>query len=98
MATADLHVKTDAHHDDHDHEHEHHGNFWTNYVFSQDHKVIAKQFLITGMAWALIGGILSVSSVCNSDFLTQALNGFVRSWEDGLPRTAKSTQNFIWRW
>lgn len=60
MATADIKVHTEAHHDDHGHEHEHHGNFWTNYIFSQDHKVIAKQFLITGMAWALIGGILSV--------------------------------------
>ncbi|MFM8913652.1 MAG: cbb3-type cytochrome c oxidase subunit I [Flammeovirgaceae bacterium] len=47
-------------HDDHSHEHEHHGNFWTTYVFSEDHKVIAKQFLITGMIWALIGGVLSV--------------------------------------
>ncbi|MBY0435522.1 MAG: cbb3-type cytochrome c oxidase subunit I [Cyclobacteriaceae bacterium] len=61
MATVDLHVSTEAHHhDDHEHDHEHHGNFWTNYIFCQDHKVIAKQFLITGMAWALIGGILSV--------------------------------------
>ncbi len=60
MATADIKVQAEAHHDDHDHEHEHHGNFWTDYIFCQDHKVIAKQFLITGMAWALIGGILSV--------------------------------------
>lgn len=62
MATIDIHPQTSTHHhDDHAHEHEHHhGNFWTNYVFSEDHKVIAKQFLITGMAWALIGGILSV--------------------------------------
>jgi len=60
MATADIKVHTETHHDDHGHDHEHHGNFWTNYVFSEDHKVIAKQFLITGMAWALIGGTLSV--------------------------------------
>ena len=62
MATTDIHTHHDVHHhDDHDHEHEHHeGNFWTNYVFSQDHKVIAKQFLITGIFWALLGGILSV--------------------------------------
>jgi cytochrome c oxidase subunit 1 len=61
MATIDIHPQTSTHHhDDHAHEHEHHGNFWTNYVFSEDHKVIAKQFLITGMAWALIGGVLSV--------------------------------------
>jgi cytochrome c oxidase subunit 1 len=62
MATTDIHIHHDVHHhDDHDHEHEHHeGNFWTSYVFSQDHKVIAKQFLITGIFWALLGGILSV--------------------------------------
>ena len=60
MATVDLHTQADAHHhDDHDHEHGH-GNFWTNYIFSQDHKIIAKQFLITGMFWALIGGVMSV--------------------------------------
>lgn len=61
MATVDIHSTTHLQHDDHDHEHEHHeGNFWTNYIFSQDHKVIAKQFLITGIFWALIGGVLSV--------------------------------------
>jgi cytochrome c oxidase subunit I len=60
MATTDIHIQHDIHHHD-DHEHEHHeGNFWTNYIFSQDHKVIAKQFLITGIFWALLGGILSV--------------------------------------
>ncbi|RAV98578.1 cytochrome c oxidase subunit I [Pseudochryseolinea flava] len=62
MATTDIHIHSDVHHHgDHDHEHEHHeGNFWTTYIFSQDHKVIAKQFLITGIFWALIGGVLSV--------------------------------------
>ncbi|GAC1374831.1 MAG: cbb3-type cytochrome c oxidase subunit I [Hymenobacter sp.] len=29
------------------------------YVFSQDHKTIAKQYLLTGMAWALVAGTLS---------------------------------------
>jgi cytochrome c oxidase subunit 1 len=62
MATTDIHVQIHVHgHDDHGHEHEHHeGNFWTKYIFSEDHKVIAKQFLITGIFWALIGGTLSV--------------------------------------
>lgn len=60
MATT-VHTHQDVHHDTHADEHEHHeGNFWTNYIFSQDHKVIAKQFLITGIFWALLGGILSV--------------------------------------
>ena len=50
--------------DDHFHEH-HHGdkyqsNFVSHYIFSQDHKMIAKQFLITGMMWAIIGGLMSL--------------------------------------
>jgi cytochrome c oxidase subunit 1 len=40
-------------------EHEH-KSFLTRYVFSTDHKVIAKQFLISGIFWAIIGGFLSV--------------------------------------
>lgn len=62
MATTDIHVHPGVHHhDDHGHDHEHHeGNFWTTYVFSEDHKVIAKQFLITGILWALLGGMLSL--------------------------------------
>ncbi|MGD1839625.1 MAG: cbb3-type cytochrome c oxidase subunit I [Thermonemataceae bacterium] len=49
-------------HDDahvHD-EHEHHENFITKYIFSTDHKMIAKQFLISGILWAFIGGLLSI--------------------------------------
>lgn len=46
-------------HEAHD-DHEHHGNFVTNYIFSEDHKVIGKQFLITGILWAIIGGGLSL--------------------------------------
>jgi cytochrome c oxidase subunit 1 len=62
MATTDIHVHHGVHpHDDHEHEHEHHeGNFWTKYIFSEDHKVIGKQFLITGIFWALLGGTLSI--------------------------------------
>ncbi|MEO7046653.1 MAG: cbb3-type cytochrome c oxidase subunit I, partial [Ferruginibacter sp.] len=32
----------------------------TKYVFSQDHKMISKQFLVTGIIWAVIGGLFSV--------------------------------------
>ncbi len=61
MAITHIHTHQDVHHDAHGDEHEHHeGNFWTNYIFSEDHKIIAKQFLITGIFWALLGGILSV--------------------------------------
>jgi len=43
-----------------DHAHEHHDNFITKYIFSTDHKTIAKQFLITGIFWAIIGGGMSL--------------------------------------
>ncbi|WP_027003265.1 cytochrome c oxidase subunit I [Hugenholtzia roseola] len=61
MSTVDIDIKSASadHHDDH-HEHEHHGNFWTNYIFSTDHKVIAKQFLFTAIFWAFIGVAMSV--------------------------------------
>jgi cytochrome c oxidase subunit I len=50
-------------HDTHSGEHEAHHHketFITKYVFSQDHKMICKQFLITGMIWAILGGLMSV--------------------------------------
>lgn len=50
--------------DDHFHEHEHgdkyKSNFVTHYIFSMDHKIIARQFLITGIFWALIGAGMSI--------------------------------------
>ena len=40
--------------------HERKLNFVTKYIFSQDHKMIAKQYLITGIIWAIIGGGMSL--------------------------------------
>src|ERR1700733_1758596 len=57
-AETDLPVH-DLQHDEHG-IHHHKDTFITKYVFSQDHKMIAKQFLITGMIWAIIGGLMSV--------------------------------------
>jgi cytochrome c oxidase subunit 1 len=53
-----------GHDEHHDHD-DHHGdkyqsNFITHYIFSQDHKIIARQFLITGMFWAVIGALMSL--------------------------------------
>src|SRR5205085_11770468 len=45
-------------HDDH---HEHHQTFWTKYVFSQDHKMISKQFLVTAILMALLA--MSMSTI-----------------------------------
>lgn len=58
MATASV-ANHDVHAHDH-HDHEHHDNFITKYIFSTDHKMIAKQYLVTGIFWALIGGFLSI--------------------------------------
>ena len=58
-----LHTGTEQQVDVHAHghgEHHHQETFITKYVFSLDHKTIGKQFLITGMAWAIIGGLMSV--------------------------------------
>lgn len=46
-----------AHHDSHEH---HHETFLTKYIFSQDHKMIAKQFLITGIVMAVFAMLLSI--------------------------------------
>jgi cytochrome c oxidase subunit I len=48
------------HFHDHDHGDKFKSNFFTTYVFSMDHKVIAKQFLITGIFWGIIGAAMSI--------------------------------------
>lgn len=50
-------VVHDTEHTAHAH---HHQSFITKYIFSQDHKMISKQFLVTGIIWAVIGGFFSV--------------------------------------
>ena len=55
MSVADIHIEEDIHHDEH-----HELSFIEKYIFSTDHKTIGKQFLISGIIWAIIGGGLSV--------------------------------------
>lgn len=53
-------VAQDSHggaHDDHEH---HQENFVTKYIFTMDHKMIAKQFMFTGIAMAMVGLFMSV--------------------------------------
>ena len=50
----------EVHHHDGNGHHHHKQSFITKYIFSQDHKTIAKQFLITGIAWAIVGALFSV--------------------------------------
>jgi cytochrome c oxidase subunit 1 len=58
MSTLAVHDHEVAHHEE-GHEH-HHDTFITKYIFSQDHKMIAKQFLITGITMAVIAMTLSI--------------------------------------
>jgi len=74
-----------AHHDEH-HAHHHHEPFITKYVFSQDHKMIARQFLITGIVWAIIGGLFSVLFRLQLGYPDQTfpiLETFFGRWAEG---------------
>jgi cytochrome c oxidase subunit 1 len=51
--SAEAHNHDHSH--DHDHEHHHKDTFITKYIFSIDHKMIAKQYLITGIVMGIIG-------------------------------------------
>ena len=50
-------MSVEGHNHEHDHEQEHHhkDTFITKYIFSIDHKMIAKQYLITGIIMGVIG-------------------------------------------
>ena len=51
--SAESHDHDHAH--DHDHEHHHKDTFITKYIFSIDHKMISKQYLVTGIIMGVIG-------------------------------------------
>jgi cytochrome c oxidase subunit I len=79
-------VSIDTEHGHHDEHHHHHETFITKYVFSQDHKMIAKQFLITGMIWAIIGGLFSVIFRLQLGYPEQTfpwLEDFLGHWAKG---------------
>ena len=59
MATVDLQIHSHEVHA-HDHHEHHEQSFIRKYIFSEDHKIIAKQFLISGMFWAILGGGMSM--------------------------------------
>jgi len=50
----------DLGHDAHAHDDHHEQSWLTTYIFSQDHKMIGKQYLVTGIFWAIVGGLLSL--------------------------------------
>ena len=51
---------THEHDDDAHHEHEHQESFMSKYIFSLDHKMIGKQFLIYGLVMFFVGGGLAL--------------------------------------
>ncbi|MFD2597979.1 cbb3-type cytochrome c oxidase subunit I [Sphingobacterium corticis] len=74
-----------ADHDSHDHHH-HHETFLTKYVFSQDHKMIAKQFLITGIIMAVFAMVLSILfriQLAWPDAEFPILEVFLGKWAEG---------------
>ncbi|HEX7845799.1 MAG TPA: cbb3-type cytochrome c oxidase subunit I, partial [Chitinophagaceae bacterium] len=83
-----LHVHTGAEvsHGHHDEHHGHHETFVSKYIFSMDHKTIGKQFLITGMVWAVIGGLFSVLFRLQLGYPEQhfpILETFFGKWAEG---------------
>jgi cytochrome c oxidase subunit 1 len=77
-------VVHDLGHDAHTHHHKE--TFITKYIFSQDHKMISKQFLITGIIWAIIGGLFSVIFRLQLGYPNQTfpfLQDFLGHWAKG---------------
>ncbi|MDC0189474.1 cbb3-type cytochrome c oxidase subunit I, partial [Flavobacteriales bacterium] len=69
-------------------EHEHHGqeNFFSKYVFSLDHKMISKQFLITGMIMGVIAMGMSALfriQLANPGESSPILSFFLGRWAEG---------------
>ena len=60
--TAIPHPLTGTHEDAHDHAHSGHHElpFVSKYVFSTDHKVIGIQFLMIGLLFMVLGGLLAM--------------------------------------
>ncbi|MCU7551243.1 cbb3-type cytochrome c oxidase subunit I [Chitinophagaceae bacterium LB-8] len=75
----------EIHHDGNGHPH-HKETFITKYIFSQDHKTISKQFLITGIIWAIVGGLFSVLFRLQLGYPGQSfaiLETFFGKWAEG---------------
>lgn len=75
-------------HDDHGHgDHGHHDqHFIHKYIFSLDHKMIGKQYLISGMIWAIIGALFSVFFRLQLGFPDESfkvLEVFLGNWAQG---------------
>jgi cytochrome c oxidase subunit 1 len=66
--------------------HNHSENFFSKYIFSIDHKMIAKQFLITGMTMGIIAMVMSALfrlQLANPGEPNQILSFFLGDWAQG---------------
>ena len=80
-----FHAHDHAHEHHHD-DHAHHESFLTKYVFSQDHKMIAKQFLVTSIFMAVVAFILSLFFRLQLAWPSQPfaiMDIFLGKWADG---------------
>ncbi len=85
VTETDDHAHGHAHHDDH---HDHVENFWTKYLFTTDHKMISKQFLVTAIGMAFIAMFMSLIfrlQLAWPDTKFPFLEGFLGKWaKDGV--------------
>ncbi len=79
--TTEVNISQDVHHDEH---HDHQQSFISKYIFSTDHKMIAKQYLLSGILWGIIGVLMSVLfriqlgfPEANLEFLRPLLGGWL---------------------
>lgn len=74
-------------HTEHNDGHEHHKEtFLTKYIFSQDHKMISKQFLITGIIMGTIGMLMSMLfrlQLAYPDTKFPFLESLIGQWGEG---------------
>ena len=57
---ATAHLEAGVHSHEHEHEHHHDLPWYRKYVFSTDHKVIAKQFMLASLMFMFIGGAFAL--------------------------------------
>ena len=76
--------KTETSHDDH-HDHHHKETFITKYIFSLDHKMISKQYLITGLIMGIVGIAMSLLFRLQLAWPEQSFGIFLGKWgTDGV--------------
>ncbi|MBW1760709.1 MAG: cbb3-type cytochrome c oxidase subunit I [Deltaproteobacteria bacterium] len=63
-------------HGAHAHDAHHEQGFWSKYIFSTDHKMIAMQYMFTGIVMALIGGYMSYAFRMQLAFPGQSVPGY----------------------